>query len=135
MYKRNENPIFIGPITKSSIHQNENSWKLTKSGPKRDRCESSNKSYVFLNDFVSLVINYLFACTYLHIVDLHNAIRRVFFCYKDIRRKAFFTMATLLMLLLENGHLYYLIVMSQIRLEELSLHKMKIAFMQSAKMA
>ena len=26
-----------------------------------------------------------------------------FFCYKDIRRKAFFTMATLLMLLLENG--------------------------------
>ena len=25
-----------------------------------------------------------------------------FFCYKDIRRKAFFTMATLLMLLLEN---------------------------------
>ena len=65
MYERNENPIFIGPIRKSSIHQNENSWKLTKSGPKRDRCEPSNKSYVFLNDFVSLVINYLFARTYL----------------------------------------------------------------------
>ena len=27
-----------------------------------------------------------------------------FFCYKDIRRKAFFTMATLLMPLLENGY-------------------------------
>ena len=44
---------------------------------------------------------------HLHIVDLPNAIWRVFFCYKDIRRKAFFTMATLLMLLLENE--YFLI--------------------------
>ena len=56
---------------------------------------------------------------HLHIVDLPNAIWRVFFCYKDIRRKAFFTMTTLLMPLLENGCSIYIWATTIVTLENL----------------
>ena len=65
-------------------------------------CLYNIKKLVKLQYVISTMVKWNHKVSFHHSRLLHTAIWQVFLYYKDIRRKAFFTMATLLMLLLEN---------------------------------